>query len=173
VPLADGQPFRQDPNYDEALFQDDRSVFDLYVIATDFAVSIPREETTPGSVVFWYDDNDYVVTLVQWTYLWVYSKLQSSVSPGLPSLDLTERSLLEDRTPRFVIVMAPEESTVDAAETTLDGLDLELVERSRSVFARGPFRIFVGTSEYVPSICDSVGRGEPVSWQTLPPCNTG
>ncbi len=169
VPNPPGARPRQEPTYPMSIFRyDDRSL-DLYTLAAEFAASVPRTARDPGSVVFWRPASDYTAILMQWTYLGPYSTIPDADEP-YPALAPAAIHLLQERTPRFLVIVSSQEGAVETGVSTISTLDLDIIGRQDMALVRGPYRLWVARLEMVPDSCDSDGQGETVFWSELPTC---
>ena len=173
VPLSSGQPFRQDAAYYQVFNHYDDGNLDLYAMAADLASAVPRAKVDPGSVVFWYEPDDYVAGLSQWTYLGPYSTLHTQSSPPLPALDDAELNSLTNRTPRYLVLLSGYDDTrLGIAEVAIEAIGLQPLSIERGRFSRGPYVLYASIIEFTPSICDTSEQGRPVKWYELPACQT-
>lgn len=169
VPNPPGARPRQEPVYPMSIFRyGDRSL-DLYSLAADFASSIPRTASDPGSVVFWRSASDYTAVLIQWTYLGPYSALPDAEAP-LPALAPEAVRSLEGRTPRFLVIVSSQEGAVEEGVSAISALRLDIVDRQDLMLTRGPYRLWVAKLELAPDSCDTEDQGETVFWSDLPTC---
>jgi 4-amino-4-deoxy-L-arabinose transferase-like glycosyltransferase len=170
VPLASGQPFRQDAFYRDALFNPDTTWLRRYELADDLVAQVPRTELQPGSVVFWYREEDQLATLMQWTYLWVYTKLQQAGDPPMPKLSPGERNALLSRTPRFVVVLSSEPTLVAEGVAVLERLDLGAGTVRAGTLRRGIDSLTYAVVELTAGSCDLDGEGTATFWVDRPAC---
>jgi hypothetical protein len=172
VPLRPGQPFRQDARYREALFNSDSTWFNRYLLASRIVDRVPRTELDPGSVVFWYQDDDELATLMQWTYLWVYTKLQHPGDPAMPALSDRERTALLGRTPRFLFVLGSDPVEVQQGAAAIQSLDVGARAVRSETLREGSDTISIVLLELDADECDLEGEGEPLFWITRSLCST-
>ncbi len=111
VPLAEGQPYRREPFYGSSMFSWDQELLDAYGLAGEFVQMVPESSDEPGTVVFWYPD-DELSNLMGSTFLWKTTNLNAEL-PGLPELDPRAVAQLTGRTPRFVVVLSQDRALVD------------------------------------------------------------
>jgi hypothetical protein len=168
VPLAAGQPYRREPYYDASMFNADSKMLDNYGLASRFVELVPTLRSSPGTVVFWYG-NDELSNLMGSTYLWLESAVHTGSSVTMPELDQRSIEQLQARTPRFVIVVAPSDRERDKALAALGSVvdSLHVIEARP---AHAGVDVSVGIVELRPSSCDLDYTGTEQYWISLPPC---
>lgn len=171
VPNPSGARPRQEPTYPMSIFRYDDRTLDLYGLAADFASSVPRTASEPGSVVFWRPANDYTAVLMQWTYLGPYSSIPDALDP-FPALSSEAAQLLRERTPRFLVIVSSLETSVDDGAAAISKLGLEILNRNDLSLTRGPYQLWVTEFELVPDACDLDGQGETTFWSELSTCGS-
>jgi hypothetical protein len=170
VPLAEGQRFRQEPHYELATGNPDRTGLEWLRLSSQLIAALPAWSDEPGSIVFWYRDSR-LLDFVQSTYLWRTSAVQG-YEPTFPHLTAEARALLTGRTPRFLVVLATSPDDVDLAAAALDGVGLEPVTMTDEVLRAGASSLLVRRYTLVPAACETMWpRGAfPVTWLELEPC---
>jgi hypothetical protein len=169
VPLAEGQPGRKEPSYDQALFNRNTNTLEIYELAQGFTQLMPKQDASPGSVVFWFPEGDGVASLAASTYLWHYNSLQVD-GLGLPTLEEVERARLVGRTPRYLVLLSAYEELVSQGRDVVRALGLPHIGSETHVLRHGTAQLFVSIEEFVPAPCDGATHGQLVVWALEPPC---
>jgi hypothetical protein len=164
MPLAAGV----DPMYADALGNPDRLGLEQYQVAASFTRLMPKWVDQPGSIVFWYRDDDATLNLVQSTFLWRPTSLMLW-DRGLPTLSDRQVEMLRTRTPRFLVLLAsdPSDLTLGTDELVAHGIVVRGIRDER--ISAGRIVVFVRTLELQPSSCDEQWRTF-TSWLNLGPC---
>lgn len=168
VPYAPGQAVRFDPAYDQAIGNRTYEGFELYDLATQVPRIVPRWASDPGSVVFWYRNEPSKLNNLQSTYLWRATTLQGGGS-GLPALEADQVKLLQERTPRHIVILGLDPADLALGEARLAEAGLHPLDVQEHTLTSGRTTVHVAVLTFEPSACDQDWRTWTM-WRSLPPC---
>lgn len=168
VPYSPGQTVRFDPSYDQAVGHRTDEGLELYDLATQVIRVVPRWSSDPGSVVFWYRNEPSTLNNLQSTYLWRATTLQGG-GPGLPALEPDQVKLLQERTPRRIVVLGLDPADLALGEARLAEVGLQPLDVQEHTLTSGGTTVHVAVLTFEPSACDQDWRTWTM-WRSLPPC---
>jgi 4-amino-4-deoxy-L-arabinose transferase-like glycosyltransferase len=166
LPLSPGQTIRGDPHYETAIGTDDRTGLQIFELASQLIKLLPSWKDDPGTTVFWYRSGEYVVNLIQGTYVWLPATIQYG-GPGLPTLSSQEVSELKGRTPRRLVILGELENDIVTGHRELIDAGVRPEAFSDRVLRAGKMKVFVELMRFTPSSCDKQWRSLAFAWANL------
>ena len=118
---------------------------DVYRVALQFMQVVPKVAEHPGVIRFWYNNRvGNSINSIQSTYLWGYSKLNTSPpeDPGLPHLGEFQLQLLRDPEVRYLALLGETEEELSEGLAALTQQAIAFKAADYRVLASGDYRIF-------------------------------
>jgi len=125
-PLSDGQTFRFDPHYEQAL-DNQSSSLGWYEMSHELTEIMPPLTSPSGNLLFWYDTNQSILSSIQATYRSMPIAWQAGL-PSMPAIDDAQMLRLSTENVDRLVLLALTDAEIRAATDALLARGVRIAE---------------------------------------------
>jgi hypothetical protein len=121
-----------------------RMEWNVYRVAMQFMSAVPRLSETPGAIRFWYRSGTNYLDSIQSTFLWGFSKSQSSTQAesGMPAIGPSELRLFQDQGLKYLGLLGQSEEEVQGGLQALTGAGLAFELLDHRFLSSGSYHVY-------------------------------
>lgn len=126
-PLSPGQTFRFDPHYEAALDNPSQTL-SWYEMSHQLTEIMPPLTSTDGTLLFWYDDRQGILSSMQATYRSMPIAWQAGLAP-MPSIVDAQMQRLAGEHVGYLVLLAQSQAEIDAGRHAIENRGIHIEDR--------------------------------------------